>query len=134
MVSEAAEKSADFPRSDDRARELFRDLGELSREQTLAIESDRLQAVALFTRQIEARLSELQGLDSQSLLAQLGADPCLGEQLLRLEQRLAAGRQALRLALRRLGTRRASLARVGVQWYGERPLPTPGRTGLDLRG
>ncbi|MGQ9552838.1 MAG: hypothetical protein ACUVWR_01875 [Anaerolineae bacterium] len=122
-------------RNDNRkAIDLFRDLGELSREQALAIAGDRLQAVAFLTRQIEAKVGELQAFDGQSLLDLLRTDQSLQRELQQFQRWHTVAKQVLRTAILRLGQRRASLARVGMQWYGEERLFRLGHNSLDLSG
>jgi len=112
---------------------LLKRLAQLSREQAVAMECDRLEAVALVTRELEETLREAAEIDWGALSARLGTDPALFRAVEDLCRQQASSRLMLRLGLERLGRRRAGLSRAGTAWYAGRPRTNPRPANFDLK-
>jgi hypothetical protein len=107
-------------------------LASLVREQALAIEGDRPEAVAFVTGEIEALMARLSCLESGLSASWAASEPELRLELDRLARALGCAQAQLRLALERLSFRRAFLARMGVIWYGARPRQPARRNSFAL--
>lgn len=110
----------------DRMRELLGTLKDLSREQALAIDADRVDAVAFVARRMEEALDQLASAEAGLLRECLASDPSLQREVERLARMHSLAQSMLRLAQERIGMRRAGLGGAGLPWYGDRP-------GLRLR-
>jgi hypothetical protein len=106
-----------------RVRELIAALRDLSHEQALAIDADRLEAVAFVASRMEEALDQLASAETGLLQECLEHDPALRREVERLARVHSLAQSMLRLAQERIGLRRAGLSGTGMHWYGDRPRP-----------
>ena len=98
----------------------------------MAIECDRLEAVALCARDLEQAVHGAECSDLSLLSGSLDGERELQRAAAGLVHDHARAKRMLRLAVERFGVRRAGLARTGTCWYGNRPRATGRQAGLDL--
>jgi hypothetical protein len=115
-----------------RAAALLMALADLSEQQAQALEGDGALAVGALADQMRDALAELDAADPDLLRRYVAGDRGCRRQALRLAKSHAQGKALLPLAMERVARRRAQLSRVGVEWYGDRPVPRPRRGDLDI--